>query len=175
MRLFGLIFLLAISLQTLSAEDASQTAPLLKGAQEMADAFQKGDVAKILDQTYDPIIKSMGGREKAIQEVGKGMKAMKSKISDMKYSVETPGPFQTVGKETFAVVPTTLEMTLKDIGTIRSKGYLLGVSPDNGKTWKYLDGAGLKAKGERQKVLPGIHEKLILPEWQAPEIIKMDS
>jgi len=100
------------------------------------------------------------------------MKSMKAVVSDPVYNVAAPAPFQKEGAKLFAVVPTTLEMTIKNTGRVRSKGYLLGISEDHGKTWTFVDGSGLKTKEAREKALPELHEKLKLPDWEAPQIIQ---
>lgn len=100
------------------------------------------------------------------------MKSMQAVVSDPVYKVADANPFQKEGTKIYAVVPTTLEMTIKNAGRVRSKGYLLGISEDQGKTWTFIDGSGLKSKKERQKVLPEIHNKLKLPDWEPPQIIQ---
>jgi hypothetical protein len=50
------------------------------------------------------------------------------------------------------------------------KSYLLGISSDNGKTWKFVDGAGLDDKITGG--LPKLPAKLKLPEKQKPEQIE---
>ena len=55
-----------------------------------------------------------------------------------------PGDFYTEGDNTFVIVPETVEIQLpKD--KMEVKSYLLGISADDGKTWKFLDGAELKS------------------------------
>ena len=57
-------------------------------------------------------------------------------------------------------------------GRILAKTYLLGISPDGGKSWTFLDGTGLQSKEVREKVLPTMPAKLKLPELSPPQIIK---
>jgi hypothetical protein len=53
-----------------------------------------------------------------------------------------------------------------------SRSFLLGVSPDGGKTWTFADGTGLQAQSDREKLLPKLPAALKLPAEQEPEVIK---
>ena len=138
----------------------------------MRDATIAGDYAKVIDHTYPTAVKELGGRKKAIEFMESSMKQFKDKgISITKYEVSEPVDFHTEGDNTFVVVPATLEMKVP-AGKIRGKTYLLGISSDKGKSWKFLDGTGLHDKEFRDKVLPKMPAKLKLPERGKPEIIK---
>lgn len=49
--------------------------------------------------------------------------------------------------------------------------YLLGISPDKGKTWTFVDGSGLQNEKARKAVLPALPDSLKLPAKGKPEII----
>jgi hypothetical protein len=85
--------------------------------------------------------------------------------------VVRPGEFLTEGDYTFVVVPTKLDMTIP-CGKAVAKSYLLGISPDGGKTWKFVDGSGMENKEFREKGLPKLPAKLKLPVKEMPEITK---
>ena len=57
-------------------------------------------------------------------------------------------------------------------GKAVSKSYLLGISSDGGKTWKFADGAGLDKKESRDKTLPKLPAELQLPMIEPPAITK---
>lgn len=69
-----------------------------------------------------------------------------------------------VDNRTFAVVPTT--MTLKTPqGKVSQDGFVLGVSEDNGKNWKFVSGS----TKEKLKILfPDVIDKLAIPAPKAP-------
>ena len=54
----------------------------------------------------------------------------------------------------FGILPATLQMSFPQ-GTLTQKSYLLGISTDKGKTWKFADGAGMDARifGKTQGLL----------------------
>ena len=141
--------------------------------QELGAATLAGDYAKIIDYTNESIVKLLGGRAKAIESTEAVMKLMKAGGFTIKaYNVGEPGKFYTEGDNTFVVIPSSLELTFPG-GRVIGKSYLLGISPDGGKTWKFSDGAGItKYKGMLDKVLPKLPADLKLPEAEKPEVIK---
>jgi hypothetical protein len=142
-----------------------------KLAQDTMDATVKGDFAKVIDQTIDSIVQKMGGRDKAIQISKDTVKAMKAQgFTITKLGVGQPGEFVMEGTNTFTVIPTTVELQSTD-AKIKSKGYLLGLSTDGGKSWKFADGAGLKDEAIRREVLPRLPAKLKFPAREKPEVI----
>jgi len=154
------------------ADEVPRSAAVKKLAQSLGDATVKGDCAKVIDHTYDTLIKQMGGREKAIELVEEMMKTFKAKgITIKAFTVGEPGEFLTEGAYTFIVIPTTTQMTVPG-GKMIGKSYLLGISSDEGKTWKFADGAGMKNKEQREKLLPKLPATLRLPEVEKPEFIK---
>jgi len=151
-------------------EDAKAAAK--KSADALGEAFLKGDFGLVFDHTYDVVVKELGGKEAAIKTVTTGVK--KAEADGFKftaYKVGDPGDPLTEGDYTFIVVPNTLEMTTPE-GKGVQKGYLLGLSTDAGKSWKFVDGAGLKDKKAREKVLPKLPAKLELPELPPPTFTK---
>jgi hypothetical protein len=162
---------LAMTCLPARAEGPSK-AEVKKVAKQMSDAFLQGKYDKLLDHTWPEAVKTLGGRKKAIEFLETAMQQMKQAgVSLEKYDVGEPGDFYKEGDNTFVVVPTTLEMKVKK-ERYRQKGYLLGISTDGGKTWKFVDGAGLANEKEREKVLPKLPAKLKLPEPSKPEAIK---
>src|SRR5262249_8984521 len=122
--------------------------------------------------TYPKIVEMMGGREKMIEALKDGMKQLKEKgFSFRSVEVGEPAEFAEEGKDTFVVVPTTTEMAAPG-GKIVVKSYLLGISPDGGKAWTFVDGNGIGTAENREQVLPKLPEKLKLPEVQEPTFIK---
>jgi hypothetical protein len=92
-------------------------------------------------------------------------------IAFKSYNVGDPGEFMSEGNNTFVIVPTVLELTFTG-GKAIGKSYLLGISSDEGKTWKFGDGAGLAKKESRDRILPKLPAKLKLPAIEQPEITK---
>jgi hypothetical protein len=165
-------FVAGVACLTVLADEPPKAAAVKKLAQELGDATLKGDYAKVIDHTHGGIVELLGGKEKAVQFVEKGMKQLKAQgITFKAYQAGEPGEFVTEGSNTFVVVPTRFEMGFPG-GKVIAKSYLLGISPDDGKTWKFVDGAGLDNKDFREKGVPKLPAKLKLPEKEKPEVIK---
>ena len=171
LRIVVLGFVVAVGCLTVYADD-SKAAGVKKLAQELGDATIKGDYGQLVDHTYDGVVKLLGGREKAIKTIEAAMGTLKGQgITIKSYTVGEPGPFLAEGDNTFVVVPSKLEMSIPG-GKALAKSYLLGISSDEGKTWKFVDGAGMSNKEFREKGIPKLPAKLTLPENEKPEIIK---
>jgi hypothetical protein len=155
-----------------TAGNPPPSAAVKKLAEVLGEATIKGDFAKVIDHTYEPLVKELGGRVAAIMKIETAMKQLGDQgIAIKAYKIGTPVEFLTEGANTFIVVPTAMEMTFP-AGRANMKSYLLGISPDAGKTWKFADGAGLSNKSLRDRLLPKLPAKLKLPEIQQPEITK---
>lgn len=152
--------------------ESPESAAVKKLCEELGVATIKGDYAKVIDHTYDRVVKLMGGREKAIATIEAGMKQLKDKGFTLKaYNVGEPGEFLTESGNTFVVVPTRLELLFPG-GMVIAKSYLLGISPDKGVTWKFADEAGIKDKKARDKILPKLPANLELPTPGVPKVIQ---
>jgi hypothetical protein len=155
-----------------SAQKPLEPAEIKKLAQGLGDATIKGEYDKVIDSTHDGLVKMLGGRDKAIEATKTAMKGVAEKgVTISKYTVGDPGEQVTEGANTFTVLTTVTELKAP-VGKIVSKGYLLGISADGGKTWKFADGAGLQNAKVRETALPKLPEKLKLPEPSKPEVVK---
>lgn len=171
--------LLTVSALTMSAVAADPPKPSESKAtakavvEKVGAAMLKGDYSPSFETTYEPALKAMGGREAAEDSAKELLKMMEAKGVRMKsYTVGEPGDLYTEGGNTFVVIPTVLEMTAPD-AKIVVRGYSLGISTDAGKTWKFVDGQGLRDEEERKKILPKLPAKLDLPKYQRPEVTKV--
>jgi hypothetical protein len=154
--------------------DEPSPAAVKKLAQEIGDATLKGDYAKVIDYTYDGIVKKGGGKEAATKAAGDAMKQLARQGVKLKsFTAGDPGEFVTDRGTTFVVVPTTLEMMAPMVKVV-AKSYLLGISADGGKTWKFAEGAGVSKADFDGTTLPKLPAKLKLPEKQKPQITKAD-
>ena len=140
-----------------------------KSAQALATATKKGDVATLLEGTYPKAVEMMGGKGAAEKAIRSAMDDFGKKgITFTKAECSEPKEIQKVDGKWYAVVPMVLEMQVPN-GLATAPSYLLGISEDGGKVWKFIDGSGLKNAKGREVMLPGIHEKLKLPTYQPPK------
>ncbi len=170
----GLLLVLTLVYNPLQSKNRAVSALVKEKAREVSRAVVKGDHAKVVELTYPKVVEVMGGRNKMISTIDAIMKQMKKDGFAIKSNtIGEPSEMLTEGVNTFVVVPTTLEMTSPN-GTLSSKSYLLGISPDKGKTWKFVSGSGIDNPQMRLRVLPKLPPKLKLPEKQAPVLKKND-
>jgi len=139
-------------------------------AESMVNATMSGDYAKVVDNTYAAVVKELGGRDAAIKVAADAMQQLKDEHFEIKaYFVGTPEGLHSEHGVTFTIVPTRMEMQAPDAHIV-ARGYLLALSEDAGKTWKFVDGSGLADAAFRDHVLPKLPADLTLPELQKPEI-----
>src|SRR6266496_5217475 len=140
-RRMALVFLAALVLVPRSlAADAPSPEAIRLEAQACADAMLKGNFEAFADFTHPKLVELLGGRQKFIEAIKKGdaeMKAQKTAITG--FTTRVPDGVVKGGSDLFAVVPTTLSMTIKD-SKIKQDGYLLAVSSDGGTKWTFITG-----------------------------------
>jgi hypothetical protein len=145
------------------AEDA-RIATVKRLAAQMLKATTDGNYAVIIDLTYPKIVAEMGGRANAIQAAETMMQQVKeAKFVIKELKTAEPGPFHRQGANTFIVVP-TFTVIVSPEKTMRISSYLLGISPDGGQAWTFIDGAGLRDPDLRRRILPEMPGTLTLPE-----------
>jgi hypothetical protein len=150
-----------------------QTEQIRKLAAENSAAVASGNYARLVDLTYPKVVEMIGGRDKMIQTLQRGSEDMKAHGSAiLGAEVDEPKEVVTAGDKRFAIVPMTVSVQVPD-GTLRSKGFPIAVSEDRGKTWTFIDGAGLvrepgKEKEKLAQILLDFPPKLSLPAREQP-------
>jgi hypothetical protein len=148
----------------------TQSGVVKQKAQEFGQALIKGDFAKAVDLTYPKLVEERGGRDKLIASLEMSTKLLKNQGFVLQSAeADEPGEFLTEGENTFVIVPTTNAMRAPGGGTVGGKTYLLGISSDKGKTWRFMQGTELSNRGLRAKVLPKLPAKLKLPDLPTPK------
>jgi hypothetical protein len=165
------IIALAVCAQVTSADP--QTERIRKLAAENGAALASGNYARLVDLTYPKVVEMIGGRDKMIDTLRRGSEDMKAHGSAiLGAEVSEPKEVVTAGDKQFAIVPMTVRLQIPD-GTLRSKGFLIAISEDRGKTWTFIDSAGItKEPGkEREKlaqVVPDFPTQLSVPPREPP-------
>ena len=106
----------------------------------MLGASLKGDHARAVEFLYPPAVEIFGGREKLIAAMRKQTKENEDAGGKL-HSVTAERAMQVVseGGTMYAVVPTKIGWTLQG-RDMSSTSFMLGLSSDEGKTWKFLEG-----------------------------------
>jgi hypothetical protein len=156
--------LLAIAVLLAAAPDDKKEAALVKQkADEICQLLLKGDHARFADLTYPAVVKEAGGRDKLIEKLKSAAKEMKSKgIEITAVKPSDPTASESSGDERYVIVP--YEMEMKVLGSKTTvKSFLLAISGDKGKSWTFVDGAGVRDVEKRKRMLPNYPETLRLP------------
>ena len=130
----------------------------------MINAMIKSDMATLADYTHPKILASFGGREKAIETMNMGVAEIKSKgLSFRSASIGKIGKFYTSGKEVYCVIPHDIKLDTEG-GYFSSISSVLGISQDQGKTWKFVS-AGTIGRDRLKVIFPELPDGLeILPQ-----------
>ena len=165
---------LAIAFLTAATARAAADAALeavRKQAQACADAMLKGEFTKFIDMTHPKLVELMGGRDKMIESLKKGTTQMKAQgTTIVAFNVSAPTEVIPNGKEgQLAIVPTHFELKAGKT-KITQAGYLLGCSSDAGRTWTFIDGAGVTDASSLKPFLGEVPKDLKLPAKTQPVI-----
>ncbi len=171
-KLLGMMLVTAGLVVVARGDEAAETALIRKKALSLVESIQKGNYALLADLTYPKVVKMAGGKEKLIDAVTRQTEIMKAQgVTITRVAVGQPGKRASKGTNSFVIVPATTEVSTP-AATIVAKSYLLGISPDGGKTWTFIEGRGLSTKERRDLILPEMPDGFRLPQLQQPEITK---
>ena len=151
----------------------SQTERIRELAAENSAALTSGNYSRFVDLTYPKVVEMVGGRDRMIETLRRGTEDMKAHGGTiLGTEVSEPKEVVTAGDKQFAIVPMITRVQVPD-GTLRSKGFLIAVSEDRGKTWTFMDGAGFvrepgKERERLAQVLPDFPAQLSLPAPEQP-------
>jgi hypothetical protein len=171
MKMKILLLLLFCVAGSLTARAQDLTATIQSEAQKCAKALMTNDFAGVLAYTHERVVARMGGKEAALTLLQKSVGELKAKgmgVEDTK--IGTPEPPQKIGTWTIAVVPETLTFKMPT-AKAHQESHLLGISVDEGKTWKFID---LGPLGEEQlfSVFPELKGKFTMPAKKPAEVEK---
>jgi hypothetical protein len=173
------IFYLAGSGRTSRGEDGpvtdTKTRQKLKDqAAEIAKAVVAADFEKVADMTHPASLEMFGGRDKAIalqKEARAKTVAIGGKIQIER--VEDPGEIVESRSVLYSYVPVVARVHCpmpKQV--LLAKSFFIAVSKDQGKTWKFVDDAGIPAREFVAEMLPDWPSKLKLPPKEPPTKIE---
>ena len=167
---------LTLLVALICAEFASadpQTEQVRKLAAENSAAYASENYARLVDLTYPKLIELIGGRDRMIEMLRQGTEDLKARGSKiLGAAVSEPKEIVMAGDRQFAIVPEVVRVQGPE-GTLRSNSFLIAVSENRGKTWTFIDGAGLhntpgKERETLAQIVPGFPSQLALPAWESP-------
>jgi hypothetical protein len=164
--------LLCATLSAPAPDDEKPDAVVKAKAEEVLQLLLKGDYKKFVALTYPRIVKEMGGPEKMADDLAAKMKQLKEQGYELRsLKADDPTSSAEVGERRFVVVPYALEMKSPG-GKMTVKSFLVAISSDKGKTWTFVDGAGIRDVEAQKKLLPELPDPpaLRLPRLEKPII-----
>ncbi len=153
-------------------DEKSQDAVVKEKAEEVLQLLLKGDYKKVVALTHPRVVKEMGGPDKMADDLAAKMKQMKEQGYELRsLKADDPTSSAEAGDRRYVVVPYALEMKAPG-GKMAVKSFLVAVSSDKGKTWTFVDGAGLRDVEAQKKMLPDLPDPpaLRLPRAEKPVI-----
>lgn len=149
----------AFAQEQLSAEAAKR---LQTQAEESGRAFLEGNYARLADLTYPRLVELLGGREKLIEIVRKGVEEMRAESFEPLSSVPSAATqVLRIGKQTYAIVPHKFRMRAPD-QILVSDTFMIAISDDGGQNWTFLSGSSID-EAKLKILLPDAAGKLNLP------------
>lgn len=131
-------------------------------AEKIATATKKNDIATIIDMTHPKLVEKLGGRDQAIATTTTIMKEMtEGGLVIESVAVGEPEEPVRAGAELYLLVPTKMSATMQG-KTVKGNSALLGVSTDDGKTWKFIDCSPGSAEIRRE--FPNIPKSITIPK-----------
>jgi hypothetical protein len=167
--MFVLLTCFVAGFSPVNCDDADMKKTAKAQAEEIQTALVKGDFAKVADLTHPKAVDALGGKKKMAAFLADGMKAMKEQGIEFK-NVKILDPSEPVKaeKDAYIVVPFTLELTASG-KKLQSKGAIVGVSSDGGKTWVFLDAN--PGRDKLKLLLPDLPDSLVIPKQDPPKVI----
>ena len=133
---------------------------------------KKVTTKKIVSLTYGSVVEQLGGPTKAFETIKEQMETMKLRGMRMnQFKAGKLKGFASTAQNKFVIVPTQLTLSLPG-ATIQADSFLLGISSDLGKTWKFVDGAGIATQEQQKKLLPPLPDDFQLPKPKQPKILR---
>ena len=120
--------------------------------------IRKGNYEKIADYSHPKAFEIAGGREKLVEMLTWAYKSAAEYFKSLTWTLEEPQNLTEINNELFVVVPRTLDGISPQNVRVVQKGSMIGISSDNGKTWKFINGASF------DKFFPSLVGKIQIPK-----------
>jgi hypothetical protein len=157
-----ILLCLSLTADSLSQDPTADTVKAL--VRKMVNATAEGDYKTVIEMTHPKLVEMMGGKEKALSEVGKAMEMIKN--AGMVFTVKEIDTPTLAKKKNELYSVTTYGMQIRGRGKkITLKSAIVGVSSDGGKAWKFIN---LDKEGEQgvRDMMPDLPKELKIPKQE---------
>lgn len=136
----------------------------LRDAKIVSASTLKMDFETVLKHTYPPILKLMGGKEKAVELLNTTFSSMKeqgfvfekAEIKNVSKIIQEQDVYR-------CYVEGFNQMVMNGM-RIKSKSYLLGIYNETDKFWYFIEAKQLKNQQMLDMVLPNFKTSLVIPD-----------
>jgi len=139
--LFSLVMIVTVHAQK-RVTDSIATINLRMSAERMMKFYADTNYHEYVKYLHPKVLKVAGGTDQIIQLLRTGNAGMRADgfvLSDI--NMGTPSTIVTTATEMQVIIPQIIEFKTSQ-GRLITTGYLLGISSDKGKTWRFADTAG---------------------------------
>ena len=136
-------------------------------ANEMGQAFIKGDYQTFARYTYPTLVKAMGGESHMAMILSQTVNDMQAKgMTFSSINIDNPAKIVKSGNELQCTLQqhTTIKLTK---GRAVATSTLIAISKDGGKNWLFVDTSNKDAAAMRQ-ALPNLSTAIVIPPQQKP-------
>lgn len=143
------------------------TTYLKQQAKRFANATFKNDYKTVIELTHPALIELTGGPEMMQKLISDKVEALRKRgVLKFDGSVGSPGKFYKAGEEIHCLLPESIVLKVAN-GHYTGRSYLLAITQDKGKTWRFLDVGNMPAD-VLQKLLPNFNSNLVIPPSGKP-------
>lgn len=161
------ILLFAFFATTICNVKAQDTTVVRNAAIIMSNALLKNDLGVLADYTHPKILEAVGGKAKMIALVKASIAVIEARgLTFRSFSIGKIGEFYSDGKDLYCVVPQKILMNTKG-GYVSSLSSVLGISEDEGKTWKFVS-AGNIGRERLEAIFTGLPDGLDISPQTEP-------
>lgn len=153
-----------------SAQDIEPRTTALMAARDMCNALLNNNYHAYVQYTHPTVVSMSGGVDQFVGDLQRQMTTLNTSGSVVTklYPGEPSSIIDTAG-ELQCTIPQNMEMKIKG-GTIITEATIVGISPDRGSTWYFIDANGKDITMIRY-VFPTISSKLVIPSAPAPKFV----
>jgi hypothetical protein len=136
-------------------------------AQKCASAFIASDYDTSIGFIYPRVLETLGGKERFIEEMRSVMAELSSEGGKLlNATVGDADEPRMVGNLMVAMIPETISVKTP-AGKLRQDTSLLGISPDKGTTWYFMN-LGMVTEEEFRLAFPELADEVTLPPKKEP-------
>src|SRR5262249_45696487 len=128
----------------------------------------------VADCMPNEAVKQLGGRQAIVNIMRQGTAEMaRDGVHFERAIIDPPSELTKSANRMFGILPQVTVMKVP-AGHLHQRSYLLGVSSDDGRNWKFIDGVKLK-RNMAEQLFPDLPPSLALPSVGRPELEAVDA